>query len=92
MVMDLTALDAILAAEVSSRFDHRHINKAVPEFGPGGAIPTTENLAAYILEAVDPRLPRGVCVHRVRVQEDRDLWADVYGAHSPGERPGDLAG
>jgi 6-pyruvoyltetrahydropterin/6-carboxytetrahydropterin synthase len=79
MVVDLDALDAVLADEVVARFHHRHINSAVREFGPGGAIPTTENLAAFILDKVDARLPHGVRVHRVRVQEDRDLWSDVYG-------------
>lgn len=80
MVMDLAELDRILDAEVVSRFHHRHINVAVEAFGPGQAIPTTENLAAFILEKVRPLLPHGVRVHRVRVHEDRDLWADVFGS------------
>ncbi len=79
MVMDLVELDRILADEVVTRFHHRHINKSVNEFGPGGAVPTTENLAAFILERVSERLPSGVAVHRVRVQEDRDLWSDAFG-------------
>ncbi len=77
--MDLGELDRILETEVVSRFHLRHINKSVPEFGPGGAIPTTENLAAFILERLRERLPTDVRIHRVRVQEDRDLWSDVYG-------------
>lgn len=80
MVMDLAELDAILEDEVVARFHHRHINTAAPQFAPGKAIPTTENLAAYILTRASERLPAGVRIHRVRVQEDRDLWSDVYGA------------
>lgn len=79
MVMELPELDRLLESEIVSRFHNRHINTAAQEFAPGRALPTTENLAAYILEKIGPRLPEGVRVHRVRVQEDRDLWSDVYG-------------
>jgi 6-pyruvoyltetrahydropterin/6-carboxytetrahydropterin synthase len=79
MVIDLRTLDRILETEVVSRFHHRHINAAVADFGPGGLIPTTETLAAFILEKVQGGLPDGVRVQRVRVREDRDLWADAYG-------------
>ncbi len=79
MVMDLGQLDDILAEEVVARFHLRHINTSVEHFRPGAAVPTTENLAAFILERVSARLPAGVAVHRVRVQEDRDLWSDVFG-------------
>ena len=63
-----------------SDFDHRNINVSVDAFKPGAALPTTENLAAFILDRVSTSLPAGVRVHRVRVQEDRDLWADAYGS------------
>ncbi|NIR44557.1 MAG: 6-carboxytetrahydropterin synthase [Gemmatimonadetes bacterium] len=79
MVIDLGELDRILEEEVVDRFHLRHINSAVPEFGAGGLLPTTENLAAFILDRIGDRLPSGVGVHRVRVREDRDLWSDVYG-------------
>ncbi len=82
MVMDLPEFDRLLDEEVVRRFHDRHINTAVDEFGPGRALPTTENLAAYILERISPRLPDGVSLYRVRVQEDRDLWSDVYGSGS----------
>lgn len=85
MVVDLRLLDGILESEVAARFHHHHINASVPEFGPNGLIPTTESLAAYILERVRARLPDGITVYRVRVQEDRDLWADAY-ATEPGQQ------
>jgi 6-pyruvoyltetrahydropterin/6-carboxytetrahydropterin synthase len=84
MVMDLPELDRLLDAEIVRRFHNRHINSAAEEFGPGRALPTTENLAAYILDKIGPRLPVGVRIHRVRVQEDRDLWSDVYGSDATG--------
>ncbi len=83
MVIDLVELDRVLETQVVSRFDHRNINTSVQEFKPGAALPTTENLAAFILDRVSTSLPAGVSVHRVRVQEDRDLWADAYGPVPP---------
>lgn len=82
MVIDLDELDRALREILTERMHHRHLNSSVPEFGEGGAIPTTENLAAYILREVAPRLPEGVRVYRVRVREDRDLWSDAYGAEA----------
>jgi len=87
MVIDLRRLDRVLEAEIVSRFHHRHINSAVPEFGPGGRIPTTENLAAFIFEQLRGALPHDVRIHRVRVQEDRDLWADAVGDQATGGAP-----
>jgi 6-pyruvoyltetrahydropterin/6-carboxytetrahydropterin synthase len=80
MVMELPELDRLLDTEIVRRFHNRHINAAAEEFGPGRAQPTTENLALYVMEKIGPALPEGVRVHRVRVQEDRDLWSDVYGS------------
>jgi 6-pyruvoyltetrahydropterin/6-carboxytetrahydropterin synthase len=80
MVMELPELDRLLDTEIVRRFHNRHINVAAEEFGPGRAQPTTENLALYVMEKIGPALPEGVRVHRVRVQEDRDLWSDVYGS------------
>jgi len=80
MVIDLVALDRVLESQIVARLDHRNINLSVEEFRPGAALPTTENLAAFILDRVSAALPAGVKVHRVRVHEDRDLWADAYGS------------
>ncbi len=82
MVMDLPELDRLLDEEVVSRFHDRHINTAAPEFAPGAALPTTENLAVYVLTKLSPRLPAHVRLHRVRVQEDSDLWSEVYGTEA----------
>jgi 6-pyruvoyltetrahydropterin/6-carboxytetrahydropterin synthase len=52
-LVDLAALDRILAAEVRDRFDHKNINLDVPEFADGKLVPTGENLARFIFERVD---------------------------------------
>ncbi|HSA93162.1 MAG TPA: 6-carboxytetrahydropterin synthase [Terriglobales bacterium] len=75
-VLDLKELKEILNREVLEVLDHRHLNKEVAEFRD--RIPTTENLAIYIWQRLEPRL-RAARLHRVRVYESPDLFADYYG-------------
>jgi 6-pyruvoyltetrahydropterin/6-carboxytetrahydropterin synthase len=56
--------------------DHRHLNKEVPEFAK--ANPTTENLAIAIWKRLHPAL-KVAKLHRVRIYETEDLFADFYG-------------
>jgi 6-pyruvoyltetrahydropterin/6-carboxytetrahydropterin synthase len=79
MVIDLATFDRILEDEVTARFNHRHINYDVPEFAFGKTIPTVEALAMDIGRRVAARLPAGVTLSRVRVQEEPDLYADFDG-------------
>jgi 6-pyruvoyltetrahydropterin/6-carboxytetrahydropterin synthase len=74
MVVDLAELDALLRETVVEPMDHAFLNE-LPEFR-GGLIPTTESLAHVIWNRLEPRLPRHVALARVRVREDRDLWAE----------------
>jgi 6-pyruvoyltetrahydropterin/6-carboxytetrahydropterin synthase len=83
MCMDLGVLDDVLDAAVVSVLDHQHINHVVPEFGPGGQIPTTESLAAWAWPRIAERLPDGVRLYRVRIREDENLYADYYGGEGP---------
>ena len=76
MLVDLGLLDTILQDEVRSRFDHRNINLDVPEFNEtDGLVPTGEELARFIAERVQARLPEAVRVTRVVVAEDATLSA-----------------
>jgi len=75
-VVDLAALDGVVAAEVVERLDHRHLNEAVPEFGDGREIPSSENLVRWIRGRLEGRLPGGVELVGVRVEEDEDLAAE----------------
>jgi 6-pyruvoyltetrahydropterin/6-carboxytetrahydropterin synthase len=79
MVMDLRDLDFILQEEVTDRFDHKFINHDVPEFAAGKLIPTGEALAVYIWERIARRLPDGVRLECVRVQEEPHLYAEYFG-------------
>lgn len=79
MVVDLSALDRILQEEVVARYDHRHLNRDVPEFAIGRAVPTGEMLCMDVWRRVGPRLPAGCSLHCVRVQEEPALWAEYRG-------------
>jgi 6-pyruvoyltetrahydropterin/6-carboxytetrahydropterin synthase len=75
-VVDLKELKEILEREVVSVYDHRHLNLEVPEFA--GRVPTTENIAIAIWERLEGKIPHAK-LHRVRVYELADLFADYYG-------------
>ena len=77
MILDLAALDGLLNDLVRKPMDHAFLND-LPEFADGG-IPTTENLARVVWERLSPALPASCALKRVRVLEDRNLWADFHG-------------
>jgi 6-pyruvoyltetrahydropterin/6-carboxytetrahydropterin synthase len=77
--VNLGEVDGILREEVVERLDHQHLNHRVPEFGPGGLIPSTENLVILIWERVAPRVGGGAKLMRLRLREDVDLFVDYYG-------------
>ncbi|HEX2917769.1 MAG TPA: 6-carboxytetrahydropterin synthase [Edaphobacter sp.] len=75
-VVDLKQLKDILEHEVIRIYDHRHLNLEVPEFRL--SIPTTENIAIAIWNRLVDKIPNAR-LHRVRVYEMPDLFADFYG-------------
>jgi len=75
-VVDLKALKHIIDREVIQTYDHRHLNLEVPEFR--SVVPTTENIAIAIWKRLEPKIP-GARLHRVRVYEMPDLFADYCG-------------
>lgn len=70
-IADLGALDSLVTAKVIDRLDHQHLNAALPEFGEGGKIPSSENLILWILAQLQD-LP----VVKLRLEEDEDLAAE----------------
>lgn len=75
-VVDLKALKDIIQVEVIQAYDHRHLNLEVPEFS--SVIPTTENIAIAIWKRLKPKIT-GAQLHRIRVYEMPDLFADYCG-------------
>lgn len=79
-VVDLKQLKDIIEQEVISAYDHRHLNHEVPEFAASNppTMPTAENIAIDIWRRLDGKI-QNAKLHRVRVYEMPDLFADFYG-------------
>jgi len=75
-VVDLGRLDAIVQEHVVDILDHQHLNAALPEFGEGRAIPSSENLVSWIHQRLASRLPAVCELARLRLEEDEDLAAE----------------
>lgn len=76
MVINIKELKQILESEVLNAMDHKLLNAEVPEFLTSN--PTTENIAVAIWRRLAPKLARAK-LHRVRLYETQDLYADYYG-------------
>jgi len=78
-VMQLQTLDRLLAEEVTTRREGKSINAALPEFADGSRLATGEALAVYVWERIAPRLPAGVTLHAVRMQEGPHIYSEYFG-------------
>ena len=78
-VMRLQQLDTLLDEEVVRRFDGKSINAAAPEFADGQRLTTGEALTVYVWERIAKRLPPGVQLHAVRVQEGPHIYSEYFG-------------
>jgi len=67
MVMNITDLKRILAAEVMGPLDHKNIDKDVGWFE--GRVSTAENIAVFIWTKVKPCLPDNAQLHKVKLWE-----------------------
>lgn len=77
--VDLAALDRVLDERVRRPLDHQHLNHVVPEFAPGGAIPTSENILAYLWPRIARDLPAGAALLRLRIHEEDGFYVDYSG-------------
>jgi len=75
MVFDVRELDAIVQDAVLDRLDYRHLNHDVAWFADH--LPTTENLALFVWDALAGRLSGALAV--VRIYENADLFAEYRG-------------
>lgn len=73
-VMDLPALDAILADQVTAPFSGRHLHRDIAAFA--AVPPTCEAIAREVFRRVAAHLPAGVRLDRVAIAEDDSLRAE----------------
>lgn len=79
-LVDLGELDALIHQAVLEPLDHQHLNHVVPEFREGAAIPSSENLLAWIHRELSRSLPDDVHLTHLRLEEDEDLAAEWHAA------------
>jgi len=80
-VVDLGALDALVTGRVVERLDHQHLNFALPEFGPGGKIPSSESLLEWMrgeIAGAIAGLAGNSELVKLRLEEDEDLAAEWW--------------
>jgi 6-pyruvoyltetrahydropterin/6-carboxytetrahydropterin synthase len=77
MVINITDLKAVVG-RVLEGFDHKNLNEDTPYFEE--RIPTTEELVRVLWELIEPQLPAGLRLARLRLAETDDLWAEYFGA------------
>ena len=75
-VVDLKQLKDLMHSEVLDALDHRFLNKEIPEFFT--LTPTPEHIAIVCWQRLASRFTAAK-LHRVRVYETPDLFADFYG-------------
>lgn len=75
-VVDLGGLDSLVTERVLERLDHQHLNTALPEFGAGNQIPSSENIVRWIHAQLADALPGGARLTKLRLEEDEDLAAE----------------
>jgi len=78
-VMSLPALKKLLQQEIVARFDGRHINQDIATFAVGQWVATGEALAMYVWELIVEKLPVGVTLHCVRIEESPHLYSEYRG-------------
>ncbi len=76
MIVNLTDLKRIVMPIVEM-FDHKFLNLDLPYFEK--TQPTVENLAVLFWELIEPKLPDGVFLHRIKLKATDKVFAEYYG-------------
>jgi len=74
MVMDFSQLKRIMEP-IIEQFDHQMLNGEEWESRIGN--PTCENIAFYLFQRINDRLPDYYFVEKIRLTETPDSWAEV---------------
>lgn len=75
MILNLTDVKKIVGAILERYYDHRNLNVDHPAFQT--AQPTTEALALQLAGEIAPTFTLPVRLHRIRLWETEDLFAEV---------------
>ncbi len=76
-VMDAKQLGELLVEYVCDKLDHRNLNLDVPFLKD--QLPSTENVAIAIWEQLEPKLPKNVKLHCVKLYETPRICVEYFG-------------
>jgi 6-pyruvoyltetrahydropterin/6-carboxytetrahydropterin synthase len=76
MIINVRDLKKIIRREVIELLDHKNLNMDVSFMQ--GVMPTIENLAKVIWQRLQPHMD-GYELHRVKVHETENIFAEYYG-------------
>lgn len=90
MVMNFGSLKEIMMTEIHDKLDHKFIlDKADPRWsdfiaavGFDGTVsvdfaPTAENLIAMMYKIILDKLPQGIIISKIKLQETLNCWAEI---------------
>jgi 6-pyruvoyltetrahydropterin/6-carboxytetrahydropterin synthase len=81
MLIDLGALNQVIAENIVEPMDHTFLNKDVSYFEK--VVPTAENIAFYICQVLEPRVKAlGAQLHKVKLCESPNNSCEVYASNS----------
>jgi 6-pyruvoyltetrahydropterin/6-carboxytetrahydropterin synthase len=81
MIVDLGALNQVIADHIVEPFDHSFLNKDIPFFAK--IVPTAENIALYISNTLrSPIQEIGATLHKVKLIESPNNSCEIYAADS----------
>lgn len=75
MILNLIDVDALME-RVIAPLRGKHLNFEVPAFRD--QVPTTEALARYLFDALEPQVPAPARLTQLRLYESEALWVDVW--------------
>ncbi|MBE9058773.1 6-carboxytetrahydropterin synthase [Sphaerospermopsis sp. LEGE 08334] len=79
MIVDLGALNQVIADYIVEPFDHTFLNKDIPFFAK--VVPTAENIAFYIAQTLrSPIQKLGATLHKVKLIESPNNSCEIYAA------------
>ena len=76
-IMNVKELSRIITTYVLDKLDHKNLNLDVDFIAPG-AFPSTENLAFWIWQQLEPHIT-GCQLHAVKLYETENIYAEYFG-------------
>jgi len=76
-VFDVKKLSTIIKEHVIEQLDHRNLNIDVPFMD--GKMCSTENLAIAIWNELQPRLPKDISLHCIKLYETPRIYVEYFG-------------